>query len=145
MAVLQLPLEKMDVKLTPRALVLRRNGATGRFLDDLAPALDAYRAGDYQRAVTSFSEQEAQYPTAVEIPFYRGVSRLFLNDVPGALADLRRARTLADDTLAPDITWYLAVADERSGDRAAARTELDTLCRGASAYAARACAAAAKF
>jgi hypothetical protein len=37
------------------------------------------------------------------------------------------------------VRWYLAVAEQRSGDTAAARAHLDGLCRGTSAHAPVAC------
>jgi hypothetical protein len=140
-----LTLDKPDVKLTASALVRRSTGREAKFVDDVAPALNAYRAGDYQTAAAAFVRVQAQYPDAVEIPFYLGVTRLFLDDPAGAVSSLDVARRVADQTFADDVRWYLAVAQERAGDRPAARAELDALCGGQSAYSARACAAAAKF
>jgi hypothetical protein len=139
-----LTLDKPDVKLTATALVRRSTGRDAKFVDDVAPALNAYRAGDYQAAAAAFVRVQAQYPDAVEIPFYLGVTRLFLDDPAGAVSSLEAARRVADDTFSADVSWYLAVAQERAGHRTAARTELDTLCGGQSSYSARACAAASK-
>jgi hypothetical protein len=139
-----LTLDKPDVKLTATALVRRSTGRDAKFVDDVAPALNAYRAGDYQAAAAAFVRVQAQYPDAVEIPFYLGVTRLFLDDPAGAASSLEAARRVADDTFSADVSWYLAVAQERAGNRTAARTELETLCGGQSSYAARACAAASK-
>jgi TolA-binding protein len=146
-----LTLDKPDVKLTATALVRRSTGRDAKFVDDVAPALNAYRAGDYQAAAAAFVRVQAQYPDAVEIPFYLGVTRLFLDDPAGAVSSLEAAERVADDTFRaaptttrPDVSWYLAVAQERAGNRTAARTELETLCGGQSSYAARACAAASK-
>lgn len=140
-----LTLDKPDVKLTATALVRRSTGRDARFVDDVAPALNAYRAGDYQSAAAAFVRVQAQYPDAVEIPFYLGVTRLFLDDAAGAVTSLETARRAADDTFRADVSWYLAVAQERAGHRSAARTELDSLCGGQSIYAARACAAVPMF
>jgi TolA-binding protein len=140
-----LTLDKPDVKLTASALVRRSTGRNAKFVDDVAPALNAYRAGDYQAAASAFVRVQPQYPDAVEIPFYLGVTRLFLDDVTGAVAALEAARRVADDTFSADVSWYLAAAQERAGNRTAARTELETLCGGQSNYAARACAAASKM
>jgi hypothetical protein len=139
-----LTLDKPDVKLTATALVRRSTGRDAKFVDDVAPALNAYRAGDYQAAAAAFVRVQAQYPDAVEIPFYLGVTRLFLDDPAGAVSSLEAARRVTDDTFSADVSWYLAVAQERAGHRTAARTELDTLCGGQSSYSARACAAASK-
>ena len=140
-----LTLDKPDVKLTATALVRRSTGRDAKFVDDVAPAVNAYRAGDYQTAAAAFVRVQAQYPDAVEIPFYLGVTRLFLDDAAGAVSSLEAARRVADDTFSADVSWYLAVAQERAGNRTAARTELDTLCGGQSSYAARACAAASRM
>ena len=140
-----LTLDKPDVKLTAMALVRRSTGRDAKFVDDVAPALNAYRAGDYQAAAAAFVRVQAQYPDAVEIPFYLGVTRLFLDDAAGAVSSLEAARRVADDTFSADVSWYLAVAQERAGNRTAARTELDALCGGQSSYARRACAEAPRF
>jgi len=140
-----LTLDKPDVKLTAKALVRRSTGRGANFVDDIAPAMNAFRAGDYATAAREFARVAPQYPEAEEIPYYLGVSRLFLNDAPGAIAALTSAQKIADDTFSADVAWYLAVAHERAGDPTAARTGLDALCQGSSAYAARACDAAARL
>ncbi|HKW00957.1 MAG TPA: hypothetical protein VJN96_14115, partial [Vicinamibacterales bacterium] len=140
-----LTLERPDVKLTANALVRRSTGRDAKFVDDVAPALNAYRAGDYQTAAERFVRVQPQYPDAVEIPFYLGVTRLFLDDAAGAVTSLDAARRVTDDTFRADVAWYLAVAQERAGNRTAARAELDALCNGQSNYAARACAAATRL
>src|SRR5262245_52063204 len=93
-----LTLDKPDVKLTASALVRRSTGREAKFVDDLAPALNAFRAGDYQTAAAAFVRVQAQYPDAVEIPFYLGVTRLFLDDATGAVSSLETARGVADET-----------------------------------------------
>ena len=134
-----LPLDKPDVKLTAAALVLRSTGRNSAFVDEIAPAINAYRSNNYADADKQFQALESRYPKSVEIPFYRGISRLFLNDAAGAVQSLETARRLDDDTFAPDIAWYLAVAQEHTGQRTRARAELDALCKGRSAYASKAC------
>ncbi len=126
-----LPLDKPDVKLSPGALTWRGSTNENTYLADLRPALDAYRDGDYAAADRLFADLANKYPSAVEVRFYRGVSRLFLEDAGGAKAALADAERLADSTFASDIAWYQAIADERSGDRAAAAVRLETLCAAA--------------
>jgi TolA-binding protein len=140
-----LTLDKPDVKLTAKALVRRSTGREAGFVDDIAPAMNAFRAGDYQTAAREFARVAPQYPDAEEIPFYLGVSHLFLGDAPAAITALESAQKIADETFSADVTWYLAVAHERTGDVAAARSELTVLCQGSSTYAARACDAAARL
>jgi predicted Zn-dependent protease len=140
-----LALDQPDVKLTQTALVLRSAGSDGRFVDDIAPALNAYRAHDYAEADRRFAAVKPQYPKSVELSFYHAIVRLFLNDAAGAIASLQSARRLDDGSFAPEISWYLAVAYERAGESVRARAELDTLCRRSSAFSKRACEAAPKL
>ena len=140
-----LGLDKPDVKLTAMALVRRSAGRNATFADDVAPAMNAYRAGDYSTAAAEFARVASIYPESVEIPFYLGISRLFLNDPPGAVDALQTARRVTDGTFRADIGWYLAVAQERAGRPDAAQAELTSLCSGTSSYSKRACDAAASF
>lgn len=150
----QVALDKPDVTLSLAALTWRGSGtgssasgssASGSesnpLLADLKEPLDAFRGDDYTRADRAFAALETRYPNAVEVFFYGGVSRLFVNDPERAIAALTRAATLADATFAARTAWYLAIAEERAGHRARARTRLDELCRGTSDRAAPACAA----
>jgi hypothetical protein len=143
--VFALPLDKPDVKLTATALILRNERRDAGFVTDIAPALDAYRASDYQTAERRFAALAAEYPQSVEVAFYRAVAQLFLNDATAAILSLQSARRLDDDTFAAEIGWYLAVAHERAGEPGRARAELDSLCRQSNAYTPRACAAAGTF
>jgi hypothetical protein len=138
--VFALELTKPDVKLTSAALLIRGTGGS-RFVDDVAPGLNAYRAGDYATAARALEAVQQNYPRSVEIPFYLGVSRLFLNEPPAAVRTLESARALNDPSFADDVEWYLAVAYERAGSGPQSRVVLERLCGGRSTYAARACAA----
>ena len=140
-----LPLDKPDVKLTAAALVLRSAGRNSTFVDEIAPAINAYRRSDYAEAEKQFAALATRYPQSVEVAFYRAVTRLFLNETAGAIQSLQAARRLDDDTFASDIAWYLAVAHEHAGERTRARAELDALCKGRSAYASKACDATNKI
>jgi hypothetical protein len=144
-ATFALALDRPDVKLTQAALVLRSAGRDARFVDDIAPALSAYRANDYAAADRQFAALEPRYPKSVELPFYRAIAQLFLNDAAGALASLQGARRVDDGSFAPEIAWYLAVAYERAGEPVRARAELDALCRQTNAFSPRACEAAPKL
>jgi predicted Zn-dependent protease len=143
----QVPLDKPDVTLSLAALTWRGSGSGGgsgsdnQLLADLKAPLDSFRTNDYARADRAFAALESRYPNAVEVFFYGGVSRLFVNDPQRAIAALTRAAELADTTFAPRTAWYLAVAEERAGHLPRARARLDTLCRGTSDRAAQACAA----
>ncbi|HTK30270.1 MAG TPA: hypothetical protein VL309_11990 [Vicinamibacterales bacterium] len=142
----RLPLEKPDVRFTAAALVLRGEGQTpARFVDAAAPAVSAFRAGDFAAAAREFAALQPRYQTSVEVSFYLGVSRLFLGSPEEARAALEAARRHDDGSFAENIGWYLAVADERAGRTADARSELDRLCGGGGPQAPRACAAAKAF
>ena len=141
----RLPLEKPEVRFTATALVLRGAGASEKFTDIVAPAIRAYRAGDYAAAARDFAALQSRFPTSVEVPFYLGVSRLFLGDADGGRQALDAARRVSDDAFAPSVDWYLAVADERAGRASEAGTALERLCAGTSEYRARACEAAAQL
>jgi hypothetical protein len=138
--VFALELTKPDVKVTSAALLVRGAGSN-RFVDDVAPGLNAYRTGDYTGAARALEAIQSTYPRSVEIPFYLGISRLFLNDASGAVRALESARALNDPAFADDVAWYLAIAYERAGLGSQSRVVLERLCSGNSTYAARACAA----
>jgi predicted Zn-dependent protease len=150
----RVPLDKPDVTLSLAALTWRGgdsdSGSGGRrsanqLLADLKDPLDSFRNNDYARADRAFAALESRYPNAVEVFFYGGVSRLFVNDPQRAITALTRAATLADTTFAPRAAWYLAIAEERTGDLSRARARLDGLCRGSSDRAAQACAAVTRI
>jgi hypothetical protein len=132
------PLEKPRVALSLSALTWRGAG-DNQLLADLKSPLDAFRADDFARADREFAALETRYPQAIEVFFYGGVSRLFVNDPGRAAVALTRAGELADSTFAPRVDWYRAIADERAGRVAEARNRLSTLCRGESEHAREAC------
>jgi hypothetical protein len=137
--VFALTLEKPPVKLSLSALTWRGAG-DNPLPAALKPGLDAFRASDYVAANRELTQVAARFPQAVEPPFYQGVSRLFLDDAAGALHSLSAAARLADPSFAADVTWYLAIAAERTGKKEEARTHLSALCKGGSERAPAACA-----
>jgi hypothetical protein len=137
----RLPLEQPEVMLSTAALTWRGSARGNQLPVDLKPAVDAFRKGDYAGADREFTALEERYPGAVEVFYYGGVSRLYLDDPQRAIARLQKARELADATFAPDIDWYRAIAEQRAGHPAEMRARLDALCLGTSARAARACGA----
>jgi hypothetical protein len=140
--VFHMPLEKPEVRFTAAALVLRGESGGPRFVDVIAPAISAYRAGDYATAARELAALETRYPRSVEVPFYLGVSRLFLEDVDGARTSLEAAQRVSEEGFAADVEWYLAIANDRAGRRSDALAGLDRLCRGTSPRARPACEAA---
>ena len=140
-----LPFEKPDVRLGMGALTWRgstpSNTDGNQLLVDLKPGLDAYRQGDYATADRELTALAGRYPGVVEILFYQGVSRLFLNDYAGAIPAFAAAEAVGDQTFVTDILWYRAVAEQRSGNALDARARLEDICNARGAGAARACAA----
>ncbi len=135
-----IPLDKPAVKLTALALTVRGD-RSATLADALGPALDAYRADDYATAARELSALQPRFPASVEVAFYLGVSRLFLGDAAGGVEALESARRIGDPSFRADVDWYLGAAYERAGRAADARSQLEAICRGGDAYAARACAA----
>jgi hypothetical protein len=135
---------KPEVKLSPAALTWRGNGPLNPFMEAIAPAFDAYRAGDYAKAVAAFDQLSTAYPASIEVLFYQGVSRMLAGHDAAAVAPLQAAAGLKSATFAEDVEWSLAVARVRSGDLKAAAT-INSLCAGGGAHASEACAAAAQL
>lgn len=138
-----LALEKPDVKLSPAALTWRSAGGRGDLTTDLKSGLDAFRRDDYAGTRRALADLTAKYPSSVEVLFYLGVSQLYLGEHQQALDSFTKAAPLADATFAADVAWYRAIADERLGNKDAARAALTSLCRGTSARGPAACVAAA--
>jgi hypothetical protein len=139
--VFYLPLDKPAVKISPASLAYRGPGGENPLLADLKPAFDAFRAADYPSADREFSAIAGRYPTSVEIAFYQGVARLFLDNPKDAIASFTVAERLADSSFAWDVAWYRAVAEERAGNPGGARSRLAALCARADTRAGSACEA----
>jgi hypothetical protein len=123
-----IPLERPDVRISLSAMTWRGRRPDNPVLVALKPALDAFRAADYTTADREFSIVAQRYPDLIEVALYQGISRLFLSDWSGASISLKRAQAIGDPAFAGDVEWYLAIAEERSGDRTAARQRLQALC-----------------
>jgi hypothetical protein len=136
----RLPLEKPPLKVGASALTWRGSDNRADLLVHLKPAFDAFRADRYDVAQEILTMLEPRYPSSSEVFFYKGLARLFLNDYQGAIDSLTRAASLGDPAFATDVAWYRAVAEERAGNVAVARRELEAVCRSSSARAAAACA-----
>jgi hypothetical protein len=135
----QLPLERPDLRISLKAMTWRGATNGNPVLAALKPAFDAFRTGDFARADVEFTAVSKRYPDLVEVALYQGVSRLFIDNSAGALESLRHASTLADPAFAADVAWYLAVAEERAGNLAAARAGLLAACRADPSRNERAC------
>lgn len=122
-----LALDKPEVKLSSAVLTFRGAG-DDEFVAQLTKALDAFRADNYAEADRQLKVLENEHPV-FDVYFYQGLSRLLSNDAAGASAPLQKAASLADRVFAPDVAWYTAIAEERTGQLMAARNRLANLCR----------------
>jgi tetratricopeptide (TPR) repeat protein len=136
-----LTLAAPPIRLSTAVLTWRGAVQGNRLLADLEPGLVAFKNGDYDSANTALSRLVETYPNAFDVRYYQGISRLFVNDITGAIESLTAAERLADGSFAPDVAWYLAVAYERAGKTDEARSRLTRLCQAGAAHAADACAA----
>jgi hypothetical protein len=138
-----LQLDAPTIKLSASALVFRGEVGTSGLLNDLKPALDAFRAGDYAAADREFGLLASRYGSSIDVAFYAGVTRLFLGDLSGADERFVQAELVGDEAFTQDIAWYRAIVDERAGRREQARARLTALCQQKGARATQACAGAA--
>ena len=136
-----LKLEAPAIRLSTAVLSWRGAAGGDRLLTDLEPGIAAFKSGDYERANAAFSRLVEAYPNVFDVRYYQGLSRLFVNDINGAIDSLTTAERMADSSFAPDVAWYLAVADERAGKTDEARGRLTRLCQAGTTHAADACRA----
>ena len=137
-----LALQKPAVMGTLGILTWRGANTDGeKFLNDIAPALDLYRADKYADAAARLESLSSQYKNSVEVFFYLGVSRLFLGEFSSAGVALERAARLADESFSAEVSWYLALAYQRSGRTPEAAALLSRLCSTPNAFRDKACAA----
>lgn len=140
--VFRLPLEPAPLRLPLASAVTirgQREQQVQKYLEQLGAALTPYRAGKYGEAGVELERLAAEYPKAVEPPFYRGVAFLLAGDASAALGWLRKARAIGGEALDDDISWYLAIALERTGSWPQARPLLEALCRSEGPYRQSAC------
>jgi hypothetical protein len=136
----QVAYTKPPIKLSSSALTWRGTTPAKPFVETLAPAFEAYRAGHYSLAVAEFDRLAAVYPGSIDVLFYQGISRMLAGDDAGAIAPLEAAGRIRSTTFDEDVRWYLAVARQRSGDPAGPAA-FSSICDGGSAHAGAACAA----
>lgn len=129
--------EKAPVKLPASMLVWRGEG--GGYAADLGRAIKLYRNDQYEQAAQELEGVARTYPQSLEAHFYLGVSQLLLGRASDARASLLRAHELDRGSLGDDISWYLALANVKTGNAADAVGELRKLCAKPGEYSARAC------
>lgn len=127
------------VDLSP-ALVLRGETDTSEpSAQQLASAFDAYSRNDYTLATQRFSQLAKQFPRSGTPFLYLGVTQLLANDNASALYNLTRAEQFVSPNQRDAVSWYRAIAAQRSGAPNASQL-LHAICsRNGSAYAQQAC------
>ena len=136
-------LEKPPVRLPLSAAVVWRGEGEAdraRFSEEFKAAMAFYRADNYATTAARLKALARQFPRSPDVSFYLGVCQLFLGRDREAIASLERARGIAKDDRADEISWYLALAHQRAGRVAPTVDLLGSLCQGSGPYSAQACA-----
>jgi len=124
-------LEPAPVELPLDALLVRRNSGADQhtlYIRKLAEALAPYRTGSYAQSAAGLSQVASAYPNAPEVHFYYGVC-LLLIDRPGEAAQhLSRENLFIRTPWQRKASWYLGIAQLRSGDAAGAVNVFRRLC-----------------
>ena len=136
-----LRLEKPPIMLPASSVIVWRGqkDASSQQNKELKQALVPYEADNYAEAAQRLDRLRKKHPRLAEASFYLGVSQLFLNQNEDATKSLKDAVNLADQPLADEATWYLALALSRTGRSALASSLLDQLCHGGGKNSGRAC------
>lgn len=128
----RVPLSSLDV---PRGEGPAAEGAA------LVAALEPYQAGDYGAAAERLTALVRDVPGSGEVQFYLGASHLLAGRPDVAASALERALTLLPAPRQPEAEWYLATAEQRTGQIDRARARLRALCAQPGPYQSQACAA----
>jgi TolA-binding protein len=123
------------------ALVWRgQQDTSAKQIKDLQQALVPYDSGDYAGAARLLELLRKKYPRMAQAPFYLGVCQLFLGQNDAAVRSLQDAQDLAGPSLADQTTWYLALANVKTGKIDKAKSLLTERCSAEGKDSARACA-----
>jgi predicted Zn-dependent protease len=106
---------------------------------DLVDALVTYQHGEYAKAAEQLAAVTRVHPDAPDAWLYLGVARLMADRPADAIAPLERAARAAADARIDAIAWYLATAEQRTGQADRARARLENLCGGTGAFHTPAC------
>jgi hypothetical protein len=109
----------------------------------LIQALSPYQQGDFATAASRLEELVQQDARQADAYFYLGVCYLMIDRPASAVGALEKGRTVAHADRHAEIDWYLATAEQRSGQTEASRTRLRALCAAAGRFKGSACAALA--
>jgi len=135
--------EKPPIKLQASSILLSRGkprNAQEKYAKELTAALAPYRDDNFAEAVQKLAKVAQAFPDGVEAQLYLGISQLSLQQDAQAITSLTKAQKLGPETFRDDATWYLALAQKRTGNLQQSVAELGKLCQGNSSYSQRACA-----
>jgi hypothetical protein len=113
--------------------------ATGRDSDDPAflAAMEAYNAADYSAALPHFNQFLSAAPTDQDGLFYGGIAELAAGSPAIAIQRLEQLRG-RQGIFQTAATWYIALAQLKSGSRHRARSMLEELVATPNSYEERA-------
>lgn len=131
--------EKAPIVLPPAALLVWRGKGESGMWKELQTALLHYQSDDFNGAAGLLEPLARKYPKMAEAQFYLGICRLAGNANEVAAGGLEEARKYAQPPLADYVTWYLAMAYERTGRIKEARQLLEVQCGSGGELGARAC------
>jgi tetratricopeptide repeat protein len=106
---------------------------------DLVDALLTYEHGEYAKAAEQLTAVTTAHPDAPDAWLYLGVAQLMADRPADAIAPLERAARDAAGERKDAIDWYLASAEQRTGQAGRARARLEDLCRGSGPFRTHAC------
>ncbi|MCB0610598.1 MAG: hypothetical protein H6562_00845 [Lewinellaceae bacterium] len=111
----------------PYPLVLQQRGETS----DRPGLQEAYRSGDFQKAVPLLEQWAGQDPGDITPVFYLGIAQLADNHPEKATGYLQKAAA-SETAFAEQAGWYLALAWLGSGRQEEAVTQLQAIIRARS-------------
>ena len=132
-------IEPLPVRIPLSSVGATRSATTQDAAAELVDALAPYQAGRYDAAIPALRAVAHAHPDSADAALYLGVSYLLANQAQDAVAPLERARQLAQARRSAEVDWYLATAEQRTGQAAAARDRLKAVCAVAGDYQQRAC------
>ena len=92
----------------------------------LYEGMEAYRSGDYPKAIALMESIEDKTEPSPDRWFYLGITQLAVGDAEKAIDSFKQQASI-DGKYKEQINWYLALAYLKSGDKAQALSTLKTI------------------
>jgi hypothetical protein len=110
--------QKPPVVIGAELLLVTRSGpGEQKFLEDLARALDSYKADDYAEAARQLSGLAAARPEVFEATYYLGISLLLDGKAAESVVVLERAESIAGDTRRAEAARFVELARNARGSQ----------------------------